>query len=94
MSYLDQVERGGKPAKDAEAPAARDPAASATQLGGGEATGAETLEAPTTVDLQQEYRDAGVQDVLEELDREPRRCCWSSGRASGSASPTTRRRCT
>lgn len=76
MSYLDQVEKAGKPAKEADAPAtARSPATGAEPAAGaGEAGAAATPgaadTAPTTVDLQQEYRDAGVQDVLEELDRE------------------------
>jgi probable Rubsico expression protein CbbX len=63
MSYLDQLNNGSKPddtGRQAPAPAdAVQPPRTTTADAAG-----------STVDLRQEYRDAGVQDVLEELDRE------------------------
>ncbi|ORE99085.1 CbbX protein [Aurantimonas sp. 22II-16-19i] len=64
MSYLDQLNKGGKPDEAAAKPAP------------GAATPPDTAEAAaaapliTTVDLKREYEDAGVRETLEELDRE------------------------
>ncbi|MBO0906384.1 CbbX protein [Jiella sonneratiae] len=68
MSYLDQLNKAGKPEGDAGKPTA-----AASPIDGGQAkpaTGAASDLPPTTVDLRREYEDAGVRGVLEELDRD------------------------
>lgn len=62
MSYLDQLNKGGKPDEAAAKPA------SATPQHAAETAAAEP--SVTTVDLKREYEDAGVRETLEELDRE------------------------
>ncbi|MCB8838743.1 CbbX protein [Aurantimonas sp. VKM B-3413] len=71
MSYLDQLNKAPKPDGTAATPV------SGTQAPDGDVTGtnaageaATPQPAPTTVDLRREYEEAGVKEVLEELDRE------------------------
>ena len=63
MSYLDQLNKGGKPAGEA----APKPAVAESSNTQGDATPQPPV---TTVDLKREYEDAGVRETLEELDRE------------------------
>ncbi|MBO0663660.1 CbbX protein [Jiella sp. MQZ9-1] len=65
MSYLDQLNTGAK-SKDAGPPDE-----SKLDIGTSQG-GADALQQPpaTTVDLHREYEEAGVKDVLDELDRE------------------------
>ncbi|MEC5321952.1 CbbX protein [Aurantimonas sp. A3-2-R12] len=64
MSYLDQLNKGGK--SDGETAPSKTTAEPQAAAIGDNAD--ET--APITVDLKREYEDAGVRDVLEELDRD------------------------
>ncbi|MCE7027958.1 CbbX protein [Jiella avicenniae] len=68
MSYLDQLGKGATPEKAAGQP---QPAAAFPTNQDENPVADEVASAPpTTVDLRREYEDAGVREVLEELDRE------------------------
>ncbi|MEX6505681.1 CbbX protein [Jiella sp. M17.18] len=69
MSYLDQLSKGATPDGAAGTPASAAPSADGAEAKPA-ADPATPQPAPTTVDLRREYEEAGVRDVLEELDRE------------------------